>query len=281
MLVLLAVAATATGRSGGASSAPPGAHAISTAGHHAALVVGIVLVPILAVVGFTLLMYAQIMKRRERDPEVLRRRREARRRLAVVIAFLAAIVIYRIRTHRNPLAFLHLRNPFSTLNGAHGGAPGLQHPHTSAGHITGTDWTLAALVWAALAAATVFAYLRIRARRRDLEPFALAADEGDDGDWRLDAVRRERNPRRAVLAAYALMERLLARDGLARGSHEAPMEYLGRVTLHGHPGAGSVHRLTALFQRARFSHRPVDEDMRRRAIAAVEELDGETGGEPA
>jgi len=42
----------------------------------------------------------------------------------------------------------------------------------------------------------------------------------------------------------------------------------------------SVHRLTALFQRGRFSDRPVDEDMRRRAIAAVEEL-SHGAGEPA
>ena len=75
-----------------------------------------------------------------------------------------------------------------------------------------------------------------------------------------------------MIAAYAAMERLMARDGLARDGHEAPMEYLGRVTLHGHDRVGAVHRLTGLFQRARFSHRPVDEDMRRRAIAAVDEL---------
>jgi hypothetical protein len=75
-----------------------------------------------------------------------------------------------------------------------------------------------------------------------------------------------------VIAAYAAMERHMAHEGLPRGVHEAPMEYLGRVTLHGHERVASVHRLTALFQRAKFSVRPVDEDMRRHAIAAVEEL---------
>jgi hypothetical protein len=58
------------------------------------------------------------------------------------------------------------------------------------------------------------------------------------------------------------------------------MEYLGRITLLGHDRVGAVHRLTLLFQRARFSERPVDEDMRRRAIAAVEDLAG-GAGEPA
>ncbi len=69
----------------------------------------------------------------------------------------------------------------------------------------------------------------------------------------------------------------MARDGLPRGAHEAPMEYLGRVTLAGHHRVAAVHRLTRLFQWARFSHRPVDEEMRGRAIAAVEELEGEQG----
>ncbi len=59
------------------------------------------------------------------------------------------------------------------------------------------------------------------------------------------------------------------------------MEYLGRVTLQGHERVACVHRLTALFQRAKFSHRPVDDDMRLRAIAAVEELTMHGRGEPA
>jgi hypothetical protein len=84
-----------------------------------------------------------------------------------------------------------------------------------------------------------------------------------------------------VIAAYAAMERHMAGEGLPRGPHEAPMEYLGRVTLHGHERVACVHRLTALFQRAKFSHRPVDDDMRLRAIAAVEELLSHGPGAPA
>ena len=122
--------------------------------------------------------------------------------------------------------------------------------------------------------------VRSRNRRRELAPFLLATDPDEVAGSDLDALRRERNPRRAVIAAYAAMERHMAREGLARGVHEAPMEYLGRVTLHGHAQVACVHRLTGLFQRAKFSHRPVDEEMRRRAIAAVEELSG-GAGEPA
>jgi hypothetical protein len=277
MLVLLAIAATATGR-GGSTGPPPGTHAVSTAGHHVLVVAVVVLAPILAVLGFAMLLYVQITRRRERDPEVLRRRRQARLIGAGLLAVVAGVMIYRLRhPHWNPFTFLHLRNPLATGSSR---APHFQRPHAGGGAISGADWTLAALVWALLVLAGVVAYLRIRARRRELEPLVLlqAVDEGED--LGLDAVRRERNPRRAVIAAYALMERLMARDGLERGPHEAPMEYLGRVTLHGHRGAASVHRLTALFQRARFGHRQVDEEMRLRAIAAVEELDSGAGGTP-
>ena len=108
-----------------------------------------------------------------------------------------------------------------------------------------------------------------------------AAEEPAGPD--LDSLRRERNPRRAVIAAYAVMEGLMDRDGLPRDVHEAPMEYLGRVTRHGHTRVVSVHRLTGLFQRARFSHRTVDESMREQAIAAVEDLaaDSHDSDEPA
>lgn len=278
MLVLLAIAASATARGGG-SGPPPGAGAVSTAGHHVIVVAAIVLVPILAVLGFVLMLYVQIMKRRERNPEVLRRRRQARVLAIGLIGVAIGLLIYKERHPSwNPLSFLHLKNPFASLPTNHGRAPQFQHPHAGGGPISSTDWTLAALIWILLVLVAVAVYTRIRARRRELEPLALSDAAEEDDDLGLDAVRRERNPRRAVIAAYALMERLLARDGLARGQHEAPMEYLGRVTLHGHHGAGSVHRLTALFQRARFGHRPVDEEMRRRAIAAVEELDAGTDG---
>jgi uncharacterized protein DUF4129 len=278
MLVLLAIAAAATGR-GGSSGPPPGAAAVSAAGHHVLVVAVVVLVPILAVLGFVLMLYVQIMRKRERDPEQLRRRRNARRRALVALCIVGGLLVFRLRTGHNPLGFLHLhlQNPLNALSSSNG-SPHLHRPQGGGGAISGTDWTLAVLVWALMVAAAVVVYLRVRGGRRELEPLILPSGEAEDGDLGLDAVRRERNPRRAVLAAYALMERLMARDGLARGPHEAPLEYLGRITLHGHHGAGSAHRLTALFQRARFGHRPVDEDMRQRAIAAVEELDAGTGG---
>lgn len=280
MVALLAVAALATRGGSGDSTAPPGTAAAAAAGHHVFIVAALVLTPILAILGAALFMYAQIYRRRELDPQLRRRMRAARVRAAIVAVGLLALTAYWMRTGRNPLAFLHLRNPFAGVGQSHGGAPHVQRPPAPHAAVTSTDWRAAVLVWAALAAAAAFLVVRSRSRRRELAPFVLGTDADEVVEPDIDALRRERNPRRAVIAAYAAMERHMAREGLPRGVHEAPMEYLGRVTLQGHERVACVHRLTALFQRAKFSHRPVDEDMRRGAIAAVEEL-ARGAGEPA
>jgi hypothetical protein len=113
-------------------------------------------------------------------------------------------------------------------------------------------------------------------------------------DDTLDDVEREPDPRRAVIAAWARMERGLAAAGLPRRASEAPLEYAGRVlaTAAGPPGhpfgtlpAGgppggppdrtppvrpaSVRRLTDLFERAKFSHHTIDRAMRDEAVAAL------------
>jgi hypothetical protein len=109
-----------------------------------------------------------------------------------------------------------------------------------------------------------------RARRR-------AAPTGDEVaealadvlDEALDDLRAERDPRRAIIAAYARMERLLAAHGVPRHPSEAPFEYLGRVLLELDASATSVFELTALFERAKFSRHRVDAGMRDEAIAAL------------
>ena len=88
----------------------------------------------------------------------------------------------------------------------------------------------------------------------------------------LAALAMPSDPRAAVLVAYARMQSALAEAGLERRPSEAPREYLGRITerlgVARHPTA----RLTALFERARFSTHVVDESMRRDAVAALEQI---------
>jgi Domain of unknown function (DUF4129) len=282
MVGLLAIASLAT-RGGGGTSAPPGSGIAGVIGQHLVVVGALVLAPIVLVGGGALFIYAQIFRRRA-DPMLMQKLGRARRGTFVALALIAGLVIYHLRTGRNPLAFLHLRNPFRHLGGAgHAKLPNT-HVHGAAnGGISNTDWTLTALLWIVLVATVVYLLRRWRLVHHERELRVPMPHDDEPPGPDLEGLRRERNPRRAVIAAYAAMERLMHRDGLPRGDHEAPMEYLGRVTLHGHDRVGSVHRLTGLFQRARFSHRPVDEDMRRRAIAAVEELahEPDDAGEPA
>jgi hypothetical protein len=105
-------------------------------------------------------------------------------------------------------------------------------------------------------------------------------------DDTLDDLEREPDPRRAVIAAWARMERGLAAAGLPRRPAEAPFEYAGRVLAAaadapgpvsaGDPAArtggvraASVHRLTDLFERAKFSQHTIDLAMRDEAVAAL------------
>jgi hypothetical protein len=88
-------------------------------------------------------------------------------------------------------------------------------------------------------------------------------------DDTLEDLEREPDPRRAVIAAWARMERGLAAAGLPRHPAEAPFEYTARVLQAALARPSSVHRLTGLFERAKFSHHPVGQADREEAIAAL------------
>ena len=97
----------------------------------------------------------------------------------------------------------------------------------------------------------------------------------------IDDLRSERDARRAVIAAYANMERILASHGLARSCAEVPYEYLARVLRVLQVSESSVRSLTELFEYAKFSPHEIDETMKERAIeslvAVKEDLRAETG----
>jgi uncharacterized protein DUF4129 len=88
----------------------------------------------------------------------------------------------------------------------------------------------------------------------------------------IDDLDREPDPRRAVIAAYARMERELGRHGLPRRPSETAIEYLRRVLLDLSANGAAVERLTALFESAKFSPHPVTEAMRSEAISALSEI---------
>ncbi len=79
----------------------------------------------------------------------------------------------------------------------------------------------------------------------------------------------EQDPRRAIIKAYARVERLFGSYGLPRDPAEAPMEYLGRVLGELRASGSALRRLTALFEWAKFSAHDVDSAMRDEAISAL------------
>jgi hypothetical protein len=85
----------------------------------------------------------------------------------------------------------------------------------------------------------------------------------------IDELRNERDARRAVIAAYATMERILGSHGLARGRAEVPYEYLARVLRVLRVHESSVRSLTELFEYAKFSPHEIDQTMKEQAIESL------------
>ena len=108
-----------------------------------------------------------------------------------------------------------------------------------------------------------------RHQRAGSVPAGLAGELSEVVERSLAELEAERDPRRAVIAAYAGMEQTLAASGLPRAPAEAPLEYLARALVELRVGAPAAGRLTELFQRARFSRHEVGEATKREAIEAL------------
>ena len=106
-------------------------------------------------------------------------------------------------------------------------------------------------------------------RRRRRPPRTPAERLVELLDDTLEDLEREPDPRRAVIGAWARMEAGLAAAGLPRHPSEAPFEYAARVLETAFARPGSVHRLTGLFERAKFSHHAIGQADRDQAIAAL------------
>lgn len=100
-------------------------------------------------------------------------------------------------------------------------------------------------------------------RSRSQHAVSVALDES------LDDLRHEPDLRRAIIAAYARMEGALAGAGLPRRPSEAPVEYMERALTALDTSAAPVHRLTVLFEWAKFSQHEPEPEMRDEAIDAL------------
>lgn len=163
---------------------------------------------------------------------------------------------------------------------------GSRHPLPAAspeggGGTHGVHWSdarwLLVLPLLALLGLAVASFVLARRRRAPAPPAAEPVAEAvvavlDDA---LDDLGDERDPRRAVIAAYARMEDVLAEHGLGRRPAETPYEYLARVLTDLRASERSARRLTELFERAKFSTHEVSERMRAEAVGCLTRLRAE------
>lgn len=140
-----------------------------------------------------------------------------------------------------------------------------------AAHQARLRWDEVALIAVLIGGALGIAVLARRGRKlprsfqlRRREAVAMTLDDS------LDDLAAEPDLRKAIIAAYARMERALAVAGIPRTPAEAPFEYVERALTSLDASADSARRLTGLFEWAKFSQHEPDAQMRHDAIKALE-----------
>jgi hypothetical protein len=130
-------------------------------------------------------------------------------------------------------------------------------------------WDEIAIVVALVAGTAIV--LVARRKTKTPRPWRLGREEAVSAalDESLDDLRSDPDLRRAIVAAYARMERALAGVGLERHPAEAPFEYVGRALTTLDTSAAAAERLTSLFEWAKFSQHEPGPEMRDEAIDAL------------
>jgi hypothetical protein len=141
-------------------------------------------------------------------------------------------------------------------------------PGTRSAHLR---WDEIAVVLVLLGGTLVVALATRRARRAP-RPWNLGREErvAQAFDESLDDLRSDPDLRRAIIAAYARMERAFASVGLPRHPAEAPFEYVARALRSLDASAEAAEQLTVLFEWAKFSQHEPRAEMRDEAIDALE-----------
>jgi hypothetical protein len=177
--------------------------------------------------------------------------------------------------------FLEERTPFEELTSPSEGTEAEDRPAWLA-------LVLAAAAAIAAAVVTIRAYRRYAALPNPDETEALdrlSADLHSAGARGLERMLDEPDDRRAVIAAYALVEQTFERHGYPHESSQTPTEFveaaLGALEAKsGDPGTSHTYTvwrdalltLTRLYEIAKFSDHPVGPHDRRRAVEAMSEI---------
>ena len=211
-----------------------------------------------------------------------KQRRSMQARIIRNFAILALILgFFAVRTFAGDHGLLPAIHP-PWLGNANGRGP----KGNAANHYNPTfQWPVLWVFLVLLAVVAGFVWWQWR-KRADAQPLEdgeqtieqdVVASIGDA----IDDLEAEPDARRAVIAAYARMEAVLARHGLRRDPSETAVEYLRRVLLGLTSRRDAVTKLTSLFERAKFSAHEVDASMKQDAIAALRSIREDLQGAPA
>jgi hypothetical protein len=196
---------------------------------------------------------------------------------AKTLAVLASVAVM-----VTPLAILlTLRTQPRTAAQAHPGAlaGGGAVPPRLPATAHGSPWPLIAGMLIALALLVALTAWSRHARRRPAWPPGDRARLalGDSLAAGRAALAGPRDPRAAIIACYAAMERGFAAAGSAPAAADTPTEVLARATGAGLVRSGSAVRMAGLFRRARYSSEPMTSADSAAAAAALDQMQADLG----
>jgi hypothetical protein len=257
LLALVAIAARGSTSAGSGETHSPSYVLFDTA-------LGVALVALLAWVVLMVYVFGV------RTPTGFERQRGSLVAIAAIIAFAAVI-----GTSDVP-AWIQERLSEPNEQRTAGATPNVPEDDTLPPDRPAFTWLPMAVILA-LAATGAAATLLADRRRRGAQVARTGVEEAvvDVLDDILDDLRAETDARRAVIAAYARLERVLAAHGLAREASETQEEYLARILGQLDVDFRSIRRLTDLFAVAKFSQHVVDVDMKEEAIDILEHIRNE------
>jgi hypothetical protein len=260
LVAIVAIAATGSTPSGGGETRPPSETLLDTL-----FSLGIVAV----VLGGVLLVYG-LMQRKAIAREVASGRYPRNTGL-LVVCFLAVFGSFTYRRLESWRPSQPEEDPELAFPGRTPEPTTTSEPE--AAYEPSISWIpIAAVIGLVLAAVVAYVVAERRSRRGRGGDENLAEQLAVVLDDTLDDLRAEADPRRAIIAAYARLERVLAANGVRRRTSDTPAEYLRRVLQDLELGPVAVERLTELFTRAKFSQHDVDTTMKQDAIDALERV---------
>ena len=272
LLALVALASRGLGPEKGSVSSGGSAGTVSVA--PAEYIVLVVLVAATAAAALLLVGLLRILRPRKKDEEELVAARipppwwQTPVLLLLIAAFFATVIgslIWASHRYRTELGQPANGRPGSGSSVAPGGG-GTAAPSAP----DSWEWAPVAVVAGAAALGGVVLLLT-----RDRRPSPSTSQRphreevAEAVELTIDDLRRDPDPRHAVIAAYARMEAVLARGGWARPASAAPLEYLEATLRRLSVPTAPARALTDLFEIARFSRHRIDATMKQAAIDAL------------